>query len=253
MSQPAVCCVMLANGRPEMVRRAVQSFEAQTYQDKRLLIYDTGGPGVSYDSEERGIVHCWRSTEAKQSIGELRNKANGRAWETGILDIFCHFDSDDWSHPRRIEEQVALLQSSGKDCVAYRKLLFWDTRKQHQPFEYDIEGAAWVYSNPDPRYITGTSMCYWRSAWESCPFDDKNHEDQAWWLKNSSRCLGVPGFGYDTPIQGEPHVPRLIASIHGENTSEAYSTPEQARKTMSSLFWRRAPEFDGYCQKVMAL
>ena len=40
-SNPSVCAIMLANGRPEMVARAVKSFRAQTFRNKRLLVYDT--------------------------------------------------------------------------------------------------------------------------------------------------------------------------------------------------------------------
>ncbi len=44
---PTVACVMLVNGRPDMVKRAVASFRAQTYENSKLLIWDTGERGPS--------------------------------------------------------------------------------------------------------------------------------------------------------------------------------------------------------------
>ena len=42
VSRPTVCCVMLVNGREAMVKRAIASFRAQTYERKRLLIVYSG-------------------------------------------------------------------------------------------------------------------------------------------------------------------------------------------------------------------
>ena len=57
---------------------------------------------------------------------KLRNfagEANGPAW---MPEILIHWDDDDYSHPNRIAEQVALLQSSGADAtVGFREMLFW--------------------------------------------------------------------------------------------------------------------------------
>jgi hypothetical protein len=229
---------MLVNGRPEMVQRAVRSFEVQSYRDASLLVLDSGKQQVRIgrqlsDIHKYGhdvLVKYIGGPLHKHTIGTLRNLANGLT----RADILCHWDSDDWSHPRRIEEQVALLQSSGKQCVGYRDMLFWDTRP----------GAfcgAYVYRNDHPAYVIGSSMMYWRTAWEACPFDDAPHEDQRWWLKNKSQCAAVGSIYPDCQ-------PRMICAIHGGNTSAAYS-PEK----MKSDQWRRAPEWDAHCGKVMEL
>lgn len=99
-NQPTVACIMLANGRPEMCARAMKCFDAQTYDNRIDVIWDNDG---------------------SRSIGALRNEAN----RSTDCDIICHWDSDDWSHPDRIAEQVALLQSSGAECVGYNEMLFW--------------------------------------------------------------------------------------------------------------------------------
>src|SRR5258708_3294771 len=103
MNLPAVAAVMLCHGRDEMAQRAIRSFTLQDCENKKhLLIWNNDGT---------------------KPIGTLRNEANAQV----DADIICHFDSDDWSHPNRIAEQIAQLQSSGAECVGYNEMLFWDT------------------------------------------------------------------------------------------------------------------------------
>ena len=157
MAEPLVCCIMLTRDRPAMARRAVECFRAQTYERASMICLDTGaGDNVS-------VQHYHMPMWADRSIGALRNEANAMV---GSADIIAHWDDDDWSHPHRLAEQVALLQASGADVVGYRDMLFWDQRP----------GAfcgAWLYSNPLTRgYALGTSLMYWRKTWKRCPFDD---------------------------------------------------------------------------------
>ena len=122
-------------------------------------------------------------------------------------------------------------------------------------------GEAWIYSNPDPRYVCGASMCYWRTAWESCPFDDAPHEDRRWWLKNAAKCVGMSAINRQLLCDGEtsnigtPPIlkrggPRMVCRIHGAN-SEGYSRADMLAGGGGN--WRRAAEWDEYCGKVCAL
>lgn len=230
MPELLVCCVMLTKDRPAMARRAVECFRQQGYENKRLLIYNTGHQGPLMDDCEvldvSSQIHepCIIGADA-DSIGELRNGAIQSAEEVSA-EIIIHWDDDDWSHPERIAEQVALLRSSGADCVGYREMLFWR----------DPPGEAWIYTNSDPRYCLGTSLCYRRGAWERQPFRDiQRGEDHAFWCGlNSAGVLSLDD------------APRMIASIHGSNTcgyTEATLT--------TSINWRRAPEWDDHCRRTM--
>lgn len=241
-----VCCVMLANGREAMVERAVRAFQAQTHEAKKLVIWDTGEPRSPHKSEPN-VLHCYPRGNG-DTIGALRNAANSAVASFNV-DIICHFDSDDWSHPNRIAEQVALLESSGKQAVGYRDMLFWNTaHRSQQPFEYD-DGEAWLYVNPNERYCLGTSLCYWRSVWEAKPFPDLpkarggTGEDTQWLQGLDS--FGVASFHDMTPSLGI--APRMIASIHGANTM-LYDA-----QTLSAPNFKRVPEWDAHCREVMAL
>lgn len=249
--EPTVCCIMLTRDRPAMTARAVASFRAQTYERKRLLVYDTGkleySSGFGCGPE---VYHVW--AKDRGAIGELRNHANGHwtGYDLEKSDIIAHFDSDDWSHPQRLAEQVALLQSSGADCVGYNDALCWDTRisvNLVDPLEddYVLTRKAWLYANHvPPTYALGGSFCYWRRVWEAHPFEALNHgEDERW--RTKIRSLGVSSFAESRGPNWNV-LPRFIIGVHGDQTS-SYN--------MAGLLvsYRRVPEWDGYCAARMAL
>jgi len=281
MSQPTVCCVLLVNGREAMVRRAIASFRAQTYEKKKLVIWDTGDkPALSLGEWD---PEMWYAREpAFNTIGALRNEANSVATQFGA-DLIAHFDSDDVSHPLRLEEQVALLEASGKLMVGYNELLFWDTRYCDgcgKPLRecrcVPNQGASWLYSNPNASWCCDASRLYRRELWERNPFPDAPHGDQRWWAEHPEvhqNTLGVSALTvpvceresietgespmYQTFRPGELRVrsgsqhcdPRLVCEIHGSNM-EAYKREVMLR---GGQVWKRAPEFDQHCAERMRL
>ena len=273
MSKPTVCAILLTADRPEFARRAVESFRRQTYPAKRLLVYDTGAEDVEMDwlgdeedsrhqdievLESAGVDHHGE----RKTIGYLRNRANAAAAERDA-SILIHFDDDDWSHPNRIAEQVALLQSSGADCVGYREMLFWAGQRAQieiDPSRCGPDGAgvlgivksvgeAWLYSNRNPGYALGTSLCYWRKTWERKPFTATSRGEDLQFI-TGLKCVGVPStFRWMGPSCSghEDLQPRMIARIHPGNTSDAYKPEALARASE----WRRVPEWDSDARKVM--
>ena len=239
---PLVCAIMLTRDRPAMAARAVESFRRQTYENKTLLLYNNG------DSDE---IECGCSAEAFHvkilgthglSIGILRNAAN--AFRTGYHpngpDIIVHWDDDDWSHPNRIADQVALLQRSGADAVGYREMLFWrDEIKQ-----------AWLFTGATPNYALGTSLCYWRKTWQRRPFLNETQGVEEKWCADL-KVVSVSAMSYHGKPEHIPVEPRMIASIHGGNTSTGYDLERHV--AMGSQQWRRVPEWDEYARERMAL
>lgn len=263
MTQPSVCAIMLVNGRADMCARALRCFEAQTYPSADLLIYDTSEQSLAFNPP-RGAR--WTVAIPKthgETIGALRNEANELAVSA---DIIMHWDSDDWSHPRRIEEQVALLQASGKECVGYRDMLFWETYPGcptcaktlgvHRDPSDCPHARAWLYTNANPKYCLGTSLCYWRRVWQRHPFADlpkgpTGAGEDTQWLRGVDS-LGVACVAaQDDPNSDDPmDQPRMIASVYGGNTT---SIAALGIKHGRAPEWRRAAEFDAYCRGAMKL
>ncbi len=252
MSDPTVCAVMLTADRQQMTDRAVRSFLAQDYGAKSLVIYDTGNAAAYL---QRDPYWC-QVRGPKQSIGLMRNAA---IQLTGITDILIHFDSDDWSAPTRISDQVRLLVESGKQAVGYREMLFWRQpcldvwHKEHN--SNSDQGEAWFYSNTDTRYCLATSLCYWRKTWEAKPFPDAMIGSEREWLKGLDT-MSVPGaFCSNDGSRGGSWFascdePQLIATIHGGNTVKNQISTT-ATNPDGSPMWKRVPQWDARVRSIL--
>lgn len=268
---------MLTANRPELARRAVECFRKQTYTGKsKLVVWDTSSTEDTFKllTEDIRDGEYYLHDAQRLVIGQLRNRANSYATSREgfeVPDILIHWDDDDYSHPNRIAEQVALLQSSGADIVGYREMLFWREPKTYRSLfrrmdgstqlEYNEPGEAWLYQNADTKYALGTSLCYWRRIWERRGFDaTSSGEDDRF-------CKGRKVFGvtsvFDTsgpPPDGcgiagawaRGAAPRMIARIHGSNTSGAYRRDSMEREARRSVapHWKRVPEWDKYCDGI---
>lgn len=240
MSEPLVCAVMLTKDRSEMAARAVRAFREQTYPNAQLFVLDTGekcARGTPYGEPLATTVWMPEQGRLNRSIGQLRNGALRCALGYFTFDVVVTWDDDDVSHPHRIAEQVAHLQASGADVVGYNELLFWrDPISMSDRYERPGEAWLWKYASGRP----GSSFCYKRSTWELKPFPDlpKNAEgsgeDVRWAL----------GLKVELVSSLNPE-PRLLCSIHAGN-SQSYD--ELIRKSEN---WKRAPEWDLYCQEKM--
>ena len=256
---------MLTRDRPELAAKAVECFRKQTYTAKSLLLYNNGesdeiecGCGPEYfhviDRESQGVV----------SIGELRNRAINFRTGYGVSEIIIHWDDDDWSHPNRIAEQVHLLQSSGAEVVGYSDMLF--SRTTGSLIEEDFltgekhvteMAEAWLYAHQTPKrpYALGTSLCYWRRAWEAVKFNDETQGVEDHWLNywrdqgkltaitSQFRWQGPSGNGHDD-LQ-----PRMIARIHGGNTSNGYNLEDHLAK--GSKEWKRLPGWNRNVREIL--
>jgi hypothetical protein len=234
--QPKVSCVMLVCGRPELTVRAIRCFEAQVYEPKELVQYHNTGD---------------------RPIGALRNAANALA--TG--EIMCHFDTDDWSHANRVSEQVALLQASGADCVGMNEMLFWRTAigpidsverlSAEDPDSFSAyvkahDGEAWLYTGTRGGVpALGTSLCYWRKTWERHHFANETQGVEDHWLREKN-VVGVSVFG--SPVVHND--PRMIARIHGGNTSNGYKLEKYVSK--GSKEWQRVPQWDQRIRELLS-
>ena len=175
------------------------------------------------------LLNAW--TGRNLSVGALRNEANRSAVSLYRPDVLIHWDDDDWSHPARISEQVSLLQSSKADCVGYNECLFWREKQRE----------AWMYSAPFP-WPTGSSMCYWRRAWEKKPFPDLPTEtnpegqDVKWRRGLNSKAVSA--------VADEP---RMICRIHGGNTTNY----DDLLVVKYRDTWRRVSKWDQACMEIL--
>jgi Glycosyl transferase family 2 len=233
---PSVCAVMLTADRHELAAKAVACFLRQTYDNKALLIYDTGVP-LPIELDQSKVAHAI-APERRLPIGALRNNAARLV----NADVIVHWDDDDWSHPERISEQVELLQASGAEAVGYNEMLFWR----------DSEAWLWTNATRNDRPC-GTSLCYWRKTWAGAPFHDElpsgpdstseyHHWTQSLRLIAESsipRSRGMVSIGES--------IPRMVARIHGGNSSGQY----KSIGNQASTSWRRVPDWDEHVRFIL--
>lgn len=166
MDCPQVCCVCLYADRPQFASQVLVSFRLQQYDNKRLLIYDNSVTSLRrwHLGDNERVVNGPPVT-----IGGMRNAANSLVDE----EIIIHWDSDDWSAPTRIEDQVSRLLETGKAVTGYHSMRFTDGDKW------------WKYRGP-AQYGLGTSLGYRRDWWAQHRFqrvnvsEDRRFVDEAW-------------------------------------------------------------------------
>lgn len=276
----SVCVIMPTADRTQMTRQAVKCFLDQTYDNKRLLVLDTGktpapiedllfslgAPTVSTSPLHAGTValygvsKCWKRYRARHSyhpdklrgltIGALRNMAcvfDGDPSEP--CDLIAHFDSDDYSAPTRLAEQVELIESTGADVVGYNEVIFWrDCAKCRQEHLNDREvafcedGEAWRYCYQAFQRPIGGSILYRRSYWTANKFDQRMQGTSEYYnFVRGTKCLGVSSIGR------QDREPRMICRIHGKNSSKSYDCIDDPKVKQSTF--TRSPQFDEICKE----
>jgi glycosyltransferase involved in cell wall biosynthesis len=169
---PLVSCIMPTADRRRFVRRALQYFFQQDYENRELIVVDDGSDSVADLMPANDLrvryIDARQAGGVRRSIGAKRNLACAAARGQIIL----HWDDDDWSSPGRITCQVAhlLAASAGKDGRAVlpdvcglRCINYYDP----------AAGAAWQYVYRGRRpWVGGNTLAYRKSLWGTQPFAD---------------------------------------------------------------------------------
>jgi hypothetical protein len=234
--------VLLTADRQPFTDRAVKCFLSQTYENKYLLIYDTGvepwklGPHCANEQNMR-YVH----DEANgRRIGALRNAANSMV----SADVIAHWDSDDWSAPERLAVQIDMLQSV--EATGFSDMVIADTRASRWA------PGAWAYTYRLPGRVLGSSLCYSRRVWAASHFHEgKTEGEETHWPTQT-------GVHAVTSFQLSHSEPLMVAEYHGGNTGgygKADNCPVIFDQTPAQLAqnpqWRRVPDWDAFCGKVL--
>jgi glycosyltransferase involved in cell wall biosynthesis len=191
-SAPLVTALCLTRNRREWLPKSIACFLSQSYENSELLILSDGDDVFDLlPLDERiQLIHL---AEKPFSIGEKRNFGVSQA--SG--DVICHWDDDDWSAPGRLQRQVDALLTSGKQVAGFHSMRFTD-------------GAKWWKYEGVGSYSLGTSLCYWRSWWETHKFPAKNIGEDNEFVKQASD---------SRQLYSEDAGDLMVASVHSGNTS----------------------------------
>lgn len=159
--QPLVSCIMPTYNRRRFVPHALRYFQRQEYQNKELIIVDDGADNIKDLIPVDGSIKYIR-LENKISLGEKLNIACSSASGT----IIANWDDDDWYAPRRLKYQVDQLNKNNTKVCGINNLLYFDINHR-QAYQYK-------YPNNQPKWLLGSSLCYFRTHWEANPFERIN-------------------------------------------------------------------------------
>jgi glycosyltransferase involved in cell wall biosynthesis len=124
-TRPTISCVCVTRGKPALLKRAVECFKAQTYEQKELIILfeddDYSSREICEQLDSLFIKVVEVGTSPKMSLGVLRNIAIEKA--SG--EFICQWDDDDWYHSKRLEIQIKTLQEANyPGCILTNWLVF---------------------------------------------------------------------------------------------------------------------------------
>jgi len=206
---PLVSCILPTKNRAAYIPHVIRSYQSQTYPHKELIIVDNGEDAtqslIPPDDPSIKYLHV----VGPKTTGEMRNLCVKHA--SG--EFICHFDSDDWSAPGRITDQVLRLGLFGV-VTGYHSMLFYDER--------DGKCYHWQMPQIPVTYALGTSFCYRREWWRHHPFkairigEDVLFFRQA--IKEAHRLVPTA------------HAERLmVARVHGQQTCRKSLKPNSYR------------------------
>jgi glycosyltransferase involved in cell wall biosynthesis len=192
-----VSLILPTRGRRDWAKLALDCFVSQTWENKELVILDDMADPSFEDGFQfpEGTVYAMHGKEF-HAIGKKRNACCNLA--TG--EFIGHLDSDDWSSPTRIEEQLDLLVQSERAVCGFDSILFYQASTQR----------VGKY-NPRRNYALGSSLLYRKSWWEKHKFPEKNiGEDNAFVSLASKKSALITMDGSRL----------LVARVHDNNTSK---------------------------------
>jgi glycosyltransferase involved in cell wall biosynthesis len=114
-TEPFVSCLLVTRDRLALAKRAMRSFAEQTHSRRELVVVTDGEPRFRRALERAAAalgvdgVRFVFPDEDGWALGALRNLSLDEARG----DVVCQWDDDDYSHPERLERQLAELRRSG--------------------------------------------------------------------------------------------------------------------------------------------
>lgn len=131
LTHPLISCICITDSRPQMLLKAIVSFNNQDYPNKELVISYPEKDKATKDMLdkivqfiEQRLIIIERSDEI--SLGKAKNEAISKC--NG--EYVCLWDDDDLHHPMRVKFQYNNMQVNGQyreACILTRVLLYDST------------------------------------------------------------------------------------------------------------------------------
>lgn len=147
-SKPLVSIIIPLYNAAETITTALQGLFAQTWPALEILVIDDASTDCSLAVVDRLVADCppgisLRVLTHSENRGAYAARNTGLAMAEGEL-VTTH-DSDDWSHPEKIERQVRVLNNAPE---AMASLSHWVRATPALHFHrWRVESEGWTYRN----------------------------------------------------------------------------------------------------------
>ena len=196
-----VSVVIPTCNRPELLKRAIRSVLAQTYQDFEIIVVDDGMKERAGDAVLGFADSRIKYIQNDISLGGGGTRNRGIDEAKGEYVAFLD-DDDEWL-PGKLEKQVTALNSSGEDvCAAFTGVYLFDETTGEKKFDFrpGISGPADIFDRTIYRcFIWTSALMVRREVLHKERFDPSFTKNQEWDLQLRLARIGK-FFGIDETL-----------------------------------------------------
>ena len=118
-NQPLVTVIMTVYGRDEYLDVAIESILNQTHQNIELIVVDDCSPDDAFEylKERASGEPRLKAMQVEKNGGTYCAKNSAISVANG--EYIAFMDSDDWTHPQRIERQLSAIQDTPLRAVCH--------------------------------------------------------------------------------------------------------------------------------------
>ncbi|RLB02021.1 MAG: glycosyltransferase family 2 protein [Deltaproteobacteria bacterium] len=185
---PWVSIIIPTYNRRDFLREAIRSVLEQSFRDFELIVVDDGSDDGTREMIQREFPGLLTYLyQENQGVSRARN----RGLELAQGEFVAFLDSDDLWLPRKLERQMAFMQSQPKAQICYTDEIWIRRGVRVNPKKKHAKYSGWIYPRCLPLCIISPSSALMRRGLleEVGGFDEELPvcEDYDLWLRISAR------------------------------------------------------------------
>ncbi len=193
-----VSVIMPAYNAEKYIRQAIESVQAQTYQEWELIVVDDASTDNTYTIVNE---YCQEDSRIKllcnsQNQGVSRTRKNGV--EAAAGEWIAFLDSDDAWHPEKLEKQLEIQKEHNAKLI-FTGSAFMDSEGNPLEWVLHVPKTIGYRQLLKQNLISNSSVLIEKRSYQECAvLADDMHEDFACWLRFLRK--GNMAYGIDEPL-----------------------------------------------------
>lgn len=185
---PLVSVIIPTYNRRDFLKEAIRSVLEQSFRDFELIVVDDGSKDGTHEMIQREFSGLLTYLyQENQGVSRARN----RGLQVAQGEFVAFLDSDDLWLPRKLERQVAFMQSNPDAQICYTDEIWIRRGVRVNPKKKHAKYSGWIYPRCLPLCIISPSSALMRRELleQVGGFDEEMPvcEDYDLWLRISAR------------------------------------------------------------------